>query len=101
MLISSFCFVLKRVATHAVGSLKPTLAPPCSRLSRSSEERGVLQTEVLAKAVVAAGMAVVLRPLQSPLCWCHPTERRKRPEMKAAQQSEYSKLCFDQSLESS
>lgn len=59
---------------------------PYSRLLRNSEECSVLQIAVLAKVVAAAGTAVVLRLLQSPLCWCHLTARRKKPERKAAQQ---------------
>lgn len=76
-------------------------APPWSRLARSSEKRNGLQSEFLAKAAAAVGTVAVPGPLWSPLCWCHLTEMRKRPERKAAQQSGCSKLCFDQSLESS
>lgn len=76
-------------------------APPCSRWTRSSEERNGLQSESLAQAAAAAGTVAVPGSLASPLCWCHLTEMRKRPETKAAQQSGCSNLCFDQNLESS
>lgn len=87
------------VSSVLVSGQRP--APPWSRLTHSSEERNGLQSVFLAKAAAAVGTAAVPGPLGSPLCWCHLTEMRKRPETKAAQQSGCSKLCFDQSLESS
>lgn len=100
MVATSCRYIWSRISSLLVSGQRP--APPCSRLTRSSEEKNGLQSESLAKAAAAAaGTVAVPGSLVSPLCWCHLTEMRKRPETKAAQQSGCSNLCFDQSSESS